>query len=95
MLWGKKFDKFKNLFAYLNKPLHDPDRVSIGMRYFYYDIRTNRTLYLNGAEKIKIIIHMNLEFIIIFIFIHIILYIFLLIKSSIKRKTEEKNRAQQ
>lgn len=51
VLWNQRFREFKNLFAYLDKPFHDPDRFAIRMKYFFHDIQTNRTLYLNGEKK--------------------------------------------
>lgn len=51
VLWKDRFRQFRNLFDYLNKPFGDPDRNIIRMKYFYYDIQTNRTLYLNGQRK--------------------------------------------
>lgn len=51
VLWNERFRQFRNLFAYLGKPFEDPDRIRIRMKYFYHDIQTNRTLYLNGDKK--------------------------------------------
>lgn len=50
-LWNQRFREFRNLFSYLNKPNGDPDRQRIAMKYFYFNMITNTTLYLNGTKK--------------------------------------------
>lgn len=46
--WNKRFSEFRNIFKYYDKAINDPDRARIRATYFYYDMRTNRNLYLNG-----------------------------------------------
>lgn len=51
VLWWKRFELFEKLFPYFEKPFGDPDRASIRGKYFYYDILTETTRYLNGLKK--------------------------------------------
>lgn len=51
-LWNIRFNEFGKLFAYLDKPMDDPDRSRIRMNYFYYDMESRRTLYLNGNIRL-------------------------------------------
>lgn len=50
-LWRDRFRQFKNLFAYLNRPIGDPERIRIRSTYFYYCMRYDSTFYLNGVKK--------------------------------------------
>lgn len=51
--WERRLTEFRRLFDYFNKPMDDPNRNVIRGRYWYYDIQTNRNLYLNGNKKEK------------------------------------------
>lgn len=45
LLWKQRFEAFEGIFKYYqNNP-------TVHMYYFYYDIRTNKTIFLNGQKK--------------------------------------------
>lgn len=49
--WQQRLKEFTDLFYYLDKPVDDPDRSTVRMNYFYYDMNRGTTLYLNGNKK--------------------------------------------
>lgn len=51
--WNKRFSEFANLFKYYTKPKTDPDSWRIASTYSYYDMGTNRNLYLDGQPVMK------------------------------------------
>lgn len=50
-LWQKRLLEFGKLFAYMDKPINDPDRANIRARYFYYNMQTEKTMFLNGMRR--------------------------------------------
>lgn len=49
--WEKRLKEFTDLFKYFDKPVNDPNRADIMNRYYYHNMITNRSLYLNGKPK--------------------------------------------
>lgn len=49
--WTERFREFRLLFAYFIKPKTEPDSYRIGQNYYYYCMRTNRNLNLDGTVK--------------------------------------------
>lgn len=50
-LWQKRLLEFEKLFAYMDKPINDPDRANIRARYFYYNMQAEVTMFLNGMRR--------------------------------------------
>lgn len=51
--WNKRLKEFEDLFSYMDKRIGDPDRQRIQGQYFYYNMHTEVTMYLNGMKRAR------------------------------------------